>query len=118
MSISSLKKDIKTYAFDIDGVICNTVNGNYHQAIPNEKAIKKINEIYLNGNKVIIFTARFMGRTNNDVKKAESLGYNETLTQLKKWGVKFHKLYMGKPSYDIFIDDKAYNYNDDWIKKI
>jgi len=59
-----------------------------------------------------------MGRTNNNIEKAKKLGYEETLKQLREWGLNFHELFMGKPSYDILIDDKAYNYNDDWIKKL
>ena len=59
-----------------------------------------------------------MGRTNNDIKKAHEIGYNLTFEQLKKWNVKFDKLFMGKPSYDLLVDDKAYNYNVDWINKI
>ena len=45
-------------------------------------------------------------------------GYSLTLKQLNKWGLKFHKLLMGKPSYDIIIDDKAINYSLSWKKKI
>ena len=108
----------KIYAFDIDGVICTTVEGDYAKALPNKKVIEKINTIYSNGNTVIIFTARYMGRTNNNIEQSKSLGYKSTLKQLKDWGLNFHELFMGKPSYDILIDDKAYNYNDDWIKKL
>ena len=81
-------------------------------------AIKKINKLYDNGHKIIIFTARFMGRTNNDFIKAKELGYNSTLKQLKNWDLKFHKLIFGKPSFDLLVDDKAYNYNENWINKI
>ena len=38
--------------------------------------------------------------------------------QLKKWKVKFHKLIMGKPSYDLFIDDKAYGFKKNWYLSI
>tara|TARA_A100000164_G_C21519383_1_gene590799 strand:- start:64 stop:408 length:345 start_codon:yes stop_codon:yes gene_type:complete len=113
-----LKINIKTYAFDIDGVICISKNGNYDEALPNKQAVDKINKIYANGNKVIIYTARFMGRTNNNIDESYSLGYEKTLKQLNNWGLKFHELIMGKPSYDILIDDKAYNYNEDWIQKL
>ena len=109
---------IKTYAFDIDGVICTTVDDDYKNSLPNIKAIKKINKLYDNGHKIIIFTARFMGRTNNDFIKAKELGYNSTLKQLKNWDLKFHKLIFGKPSFDLLVDDKAYNYNENWIDKI
>jgi hypothetical protein len=30
-----------------------------------------------------------------------------TMSQLLKWGCKFHDLKMGKPAFDLFIDDKA-----------
>ena len=112
------KKNIKTYAFDIDGVICSLTNGDYLSALPNKKAIKKINQIYSEGNKVIVFTARYMGRTNNNPEKAKKIGYEQTVNQLKNWGLMFDELFMGKPSYDVFIDDKAYNYDENWIKKI
>ena len=118
MLTSSPKKKNKIYAFDIDGVICTTLNSDYTKAIPNENAIKKINKIYADGNKVIIFTARYMGRTNNNIEQAKILGYKETFRQLRGWGLNFHELFMGKPSYDILIDDKAYDYNESWIKKL
>ena len=34
--------------------------------------------------------------------------------QLKKWDVKYHKLLMCKPSYDLYIDDKALNFKKNW----
>ena len=36
---------------------------------------------------------------------------------LKDFGIKYHKLFITKPSADIYIDDKAYGYNISWIKK-
>ena len=59
-----------------------------------------------------------MGRNKDNALKAKKQGYIKTKAQLKNWGLKFHKLLMGKPSYDIFIDDKSYGYNDSWIKKL
>ena len=35
--------------------------------------------------------------------------YDITLNQLNKWGCKFYELRMGKPNYDLFIDDKNIN---------
>ena len=111
-------KEKKSYAFDIDGVICNSKNGDYENSQPILEAIDKINDLYEKGNTIIIFTARFMGRSKNDVKKAHELGYEFTLAQLRRWNVKFDKLYFGKPSFDILIDDKAFNYSDKWITEI
>ena len=112
------KKKTKTYAFDVDGVICFSTCGDYDKSKPYKNAIKKINKLYSDGNRIIIFTARYMGRTNNNTEKAKQLGYEKTFQQLKSWGLDFHELFMGKPSYDILIDDKAFNYNESWIEKI
>ena len=108
----------KVLAFDIDGVICQTNGSDYENSRPKIKAIKKINDLYNHGNKIIIFTARFMGRTDNNYEKAYALGYDFTLKQLQAWNVKFNKLIFGKPSFDLLIDDKAFNFDEDWIKKI
>jgi hypothetical protein len=56
-----------------------------------------------------------MGKNNESIDKAYSDGYEFTKKQLNIWGVKFHELKMGKPSYDILIDDKHFNYTDKWI---
>ena len=32
-----------------------------------------------------------------------------TVKQLLSWGVKYHTINMGKPHYDVWIDDKAIN---------
>ena len=112
------KKNTKTYAFDVDGVICFSNNGNYEKSKPYVSAIKKINQLYSDGHRIIIFTARYMGRTNNNIEKAKQLGYEKTFQQLQSWGLHFHELFMGKPSYDILIDDKAFNYNENWIDKL
>ena len=38
---------------------------------------------------------------------AKKQGYETTFKQLKKWGLNFHELKMGKTSYDLIIDDKS-----------
>jgi len=80
--------------------------------------VNKINYLYEEGHEIIIFTARYMGRTNGDLKKVNKIGYDFTLKQLKSWGLNFHKLILGKPSYDLLIDDKAYNYSNNWLKEM
>ena len=69
--------------------------------------IDEINKLYDEGNKIVFHTARGMGRSNNSQIFAERKFYRLTLSQLEKWGVKHHGLYMGKPSGDIYIDDKG-----------
>ena len=55
-----------------------------------------------------------MGRTNGDLVKVKKQIKPLTLNQLKKWGVKYHKIYFGKPSFDLFIDDKSLFYKKNW----
>ena len=51
-----------------------------------------------------------MGRNNNNIKLAKKIGYKFTISQLKKWNVKFDKLFFGKPSSDVYIDDQSLNF--------
>ena len=47
-----------------------------------------------------------MGRNNDNIRQ-EKQAYKITLSQLKKWNVNYNKLIFGKPSFDIYIDDKS-----------
>ena len=58
-----------------------------------------------------------MGRTDDNFTKAKKMGYKMTNKQLKKWGLKFHKLFLSKPSFDVYVDDKNFNLKKDWILK-
>ena len=107
----------KIICFDIDGVICKTHKSNYKNSKPNLKVIKLINKLYKK-NKIILFTSRFMGRNNNKISLAKKEGYKFTVAQLREWGLKYHVLKFGKPSYDIIIDDKSIDFSSDWTKKL
>jgi len=95
------------YVFDIDGTICNNSNGDYDNAKPFHDRIEKNNKLYDKGHMIIYFTARGMGRTNNNVLEAYKLFYNFTKEQLNNWKVRYHDLFMGKPNGDIYVDDKG-----------
>ena len=108
---------LKKICFDIDQVICRTNSKrNYSKSIPIKKNIKLINEIYDKGHNVILYTARYMGRCNGDIGEVKKRIKPLTLKQLKKWGVKYHKIYFGKPSFDLFIDDKSLFFTKEWPK--
>tara|TARA_R110000744_G_scaffold69541_9_gene141151 strand:+ start:1481 stop:1792 length:312 start_codon:yes stop_codon:yes gene_type:complete len=93
-----------TYVFDIDGTICTLTDGNYELAEPLQNRIQKINDLHELGNKIVFHTARGMSNPSHS-----SLGRLFTLTeaQLNAWGVKYDSLILGKPSGDIYIDDKG-----------
>ncbi len=102
--------------FDIDNVICKTEKNFYSKSKPIKKNIKFINYLFDEGFIIKIFTARFMGRSNGDIKIAKKKGANLTINQLKKWGVKYHSVIFGKPSFDIIVDDKSLGFEKNWIQ--
>lgn len=103
------------YIIDIDGTICTSKNGIYENAVPIVDRINKINNLYDEGNQIIYFTARGMGRYDDNESLAKARFLEITELQLRLWGCKYHKLILGKPSGDFYIDDKAIN-SDDFFK--
>jgi hypothetical protein len=94
---------------DIDDTICYYENNedilkNYNNAKPYYERIKKINNLYNDKSTIIYWTARGTLTGIN--------WFEITYNQLKSWGCLFHELRMGKPSYDLFIDDKNISSND------
>ena len=87
---------------DIDETICKSPESrDYSQAQPMTERIEKINKLYDEGNTIVYWTARGTG-SGKDWKDV-------TMEQFHRWGVKYHGLMMGKPMYDLFIDDKNIN---------
>lgn len=101
-----------TYVFDIDGTLCTQAAPDYENAQPIEGRILKVNELYEAGHTIVCFTARGMGRHKNNSLLAIEDFYELTSTQLQRWGVKYHHLFLGKPSGDVYIDDKGIRDND------
>ena len=108
----------KIIMFDIDDTIAKTINANYSKSKPIKKRINQINKLYEKGYYIKIFTARYMGRNNENSNLVKKKFYKKTYKQLIAWKLKFHELIMGKPTYDIYIDDKSYNINDKKTVKI
>lgn len=107
------------YMVDIDGTICSlciveTEDGGtdnlYENAKPYRDRILHFNKLYDEGHEIHYWTAR--GANSNTVAEKTEL----TIQQLKDWSVKFTSFSMGKPAYDIWIDDKAHNVDDYFLK--
>ena len=88
---------------DIDETICTTeINDDqldYTDANPLYDNINKINNLYDKGHTIVYWTARG--------SKTGVNWFDMTLRQLHKWNCKFNELRMGKPYYDLIIDDKS-----------
>ena len=107
--IVALKFKKKIFVFDIDNTICYTKKNYYEKSKPNKKIINLINNLKKRGHTINFYTSRYMGRTNQNIKLVNKKYKRKTQTQLKKWGIQYNKLIMGKPSYDLFIDDRSLN---------
>ena len=95
------------YVFDIDGTICTNSSPDYSQAKPYKSRIVEVNRLFKEGHTIIFHTARGMGRYVNDAGLANFAFYELTKQQLEVWGVKYHHLFLGKPSGDFYVDDKG-----------
>jgi 2-polyprenyl-3-methyl-5-hydroxy-6-metoxy-1,4-benzoquinol methylase len=96
------------YCFDIDGTLCTNTEGDYERAEPDHSNIDRVNSLYQAGDRILLYTARG-ATTGIDWRSL-------TEKQLNQWGVKYHALYMGKPTADVYVDDKAINMRD-WFRE-
>lgn len=90
------------YTVDIDGTLCieSPQWWHYAKATPITEAIKKVNSLFGLGHTIILFTARY--------EKDRIV----TKIWLDKYKVRYHKLVMGKPRADIYIDNAARRMNE------
>lgn len=98
------------YCFDIDGVICTTEGEDYANAVPNEAVIERIKALHAEGHTIRYYTARGAGKMTNESICA---AINLTLLQLGEWGLPGDEV-MLKPPADVYVDDRAVNFDDWW----
>ncbi len=88
----------KVWCFDLDGTIC-TESCAYEDAKPVVRVVNRINDLYQKGHTIIIATARGAASGKDWRELIES--------QLKVWGVMYHRLVTTKPYADYYIDNKS-----------
>lgn len=89
------------YIVDVDGTICTKTDGDYANAKPILHRIEYFNKLFDDGHEVHYWTARG-GNTGKDWTELTHQQFNE-------WKIKYTSLKLGKPTYDVWVDDKAYN---------
>jgi len=96
----------KKYFIDLDNTLCVTINSDYLNSKPIMERINYVNELKNQGHYITIWTARGSksGVDHMDLTK----------NQLDEWGVNYDNLVIGKPDYDIYIDDKSFNVEQFW----
>jgi uncharacterized HAD superfamily protein len=87
------------FCFDIDGVLVTTVEKlDYMLGEPMHENIALVNRLYYAGHHITLYTAR---GTLTGIDWRE-----RTEQQMKKFGVLYHELVMGKPAANYYVDDK------------
>lgn len=99
-------------AFDLDDTLCHRPSGltgidKYHASVPDQRMVSLVNECHDAGYRIIIFTARGMAQFDGSVAIATDALFELTKKQLISWGIKHDLLIMGKPEYDLLVDDKT-----------
>lgn len=89
----------RVFCFDLDGTLCTNTHGDYESAQPFPWAVERVNALAAAGHRIVVFTAR--GSTTG-------VDWRElTEGQLRRWGVAFDELRLGKPGADVYVDDRA-----------
>lgn len=111
-------KKFKIYCFDLDDTISKSekVDGkyDYKNAKPIPGAVEKIRQLKDQGHKIIILTARHMLTCNGDVELVEEKMRDLTENWLKENKVYYDELIFGKPYADVYVDDKAFKFDNNW----
>ncbi len=96
---AALRDRPATICFDLDGTLCTNTFGEYEAAEPYWWAIERVRALHRDGHRIIILTAR---------GTATGIDWGEvTRGQLERWEVPHAELHFGKPSADVYVDDRA-----------
>ena len=88
---------------DIDGTICSEeLTFSRSLAVPKQGAVEAVNKLYESGHTILLYTARSWNE------------YEMTEDWLKRNGFNYHQLIMGKPIGDVWIDDRAIRFENNW----
>tara|TARA_B100000427_G_scaffold190343_1_gene158174 strand:- start:112 stop:513 length:402 start_codon:yes stop_codon:yes gene_type:complete len=115
--ITEHRKDI--YCIDIDGTLTEPHHGTPWEAVPKFDRIAYVNQLYDEGATIYLMTARGFIHASKNIEDALQIQIEQdkharerTEAQLKKWGVKYHALFFGKPRAAVYVDDRGVNDED------
>ena len=103
---------MKIICVDLDGVIAELREDgqSYSDVLPVSGAVEKLKSLKLNGNKIIIYTARHMKTTDANVGLLMARMGKITLDWLDKHQIPYDEIYFRKPWADVYIDDNAHRF--------
>ena len=91
--------------FDLDNTLC--YGKPYEKAKPIPGRAKLLRDLRSDGHVIIINTARYMTTCESNLGKVIKEVGKLTLEQLDAWGFEYDEIHFGKPSADLYVDDKA-----------
>ena len=101
---------MKRLIFDLDETLCNTIEGDYKNSIPNIEVIDKLREYKRRGFEIAIYTSRNMRTYNGSVGKINANTLPIVIEWLGKHDIPYDEIYIAKPwcGHDgFYVDDKA-----------
>ena len=93
--------------FDLDDTLCYGKPYEIAQPIPGRADL--LRELRSEGHVIIISTARFMSTCNSNIGEVIKEVGMLTLEQLDLWDFEYDEIHFGKPSADLYVDDKAFH---------
>lgn len=101
---------------DLDGTVCYTrkPKEHYSEVLPKPDAIKTIQKLKKEGHHIIISTARHMKTCNNNTGEIVAKQGKILIDWLEKYQIPYDELWFGKPLADVYIDDKALKFDNNW----
>ena len=101
---------------DMDGTICETraPKQSYLDVAPKPGAIEILKKLKSEGHYIIIYSSRHMATCNNNIGQIIAKQAPIFYEWFKKYGIEYDELIFGKPLADVYIDDKALQYEQNW----
>ena len=106
----NLKKDTgpnKTVVFDIDETILTTKYRDYVNSEPIKPVVEKMEILKQHGWKIVLHTARGMGRSEGNIEDVYTEVEKEIKHSLEKHQIPYDELILGKTWAALYVDDKA-----------
>jgi capsule biosynthesis phosphatase len=101
---------MKRLIMDLDGTICELIDGDYINAKPNTLVVDKIKEYKKIGFEIVINTSRNVRSLNSNIGKMNITTLPIIIEWLNFNNIPYDEIYLGKPwcGYDgFYVDDKA-----------
>ena len=92
---------------DVDDTILFTENRDYANSRPNQPVIDGLRKLEQNGWKIVLMSARGMGRSNGDIDSVIEDVSAEIERFVEKYDVPCHEIVLAKPFANYYVDDKA-----------